>query len=84
MPFRQFLICRLCIVDDGDEPVPIVSDVEDHIVTHRVGILERVADLGEIVPSNRLDDARPRCYFVRGIWVVSHCFTQVLTRNDMH
>jgi len=84
VPLGLFFICRLCVVDDGDKPVPLVTDVKDHIAIHRVGILERVANFREIVPSNRLDDARPRCYFIRGIWVVSHCFTQVLKRNDIH
>jgi hypothetical protein len=27
-------------VNDGDKPVPIASDVEDHIIIHIVGIRE--------------------------------------------
>ncbi len=84
MPFRlPFLRC-LSIVDDGYKPVPVVPDVKDHVVVHRIGILEHAANIIKIVPANRLDNGGPGFDFVRRIWVAFHRLLQVLTRNDMH
>lgn len=76
--------CRLSVVNDGDEPVPIAPDVKDHVTVHSISVLERAANIIEIVPANRLDDGDPGFDFVRRIRVVSHCLTQMLTHNDMH
>jgi len=64
-------------VDDGDKPVPVLSDVEDHVAIHGIGILKHAAHFRKIVPPDRLDDAHPRFDFVRRL-------AQVPTRNDMH
>ena len=74
----------LGVVNDGYKPVPVVPDVKDHLAVHRIGILEYAANIIEIVPANRLDNGDPGFDFVRCIWVVFHCLTQMLTRNDMH
>jgi len=67
-------------VDDGDEPVPVLSDVKDHVATDRIGILEHAAYFRKIVPSGRLDDAHPSFDFVRRIRVAFHRLAQMLTR----
>jgi hypothetical protein len=74
----------LCIVDDGDKPVPILSDVKDHVVIHMIGVLKYPANFRKIVPSDRSDDAQPRFDLVRRIWVAFYRLPQVFTRNDMH
>ena len=84
MPFRLLSLRRLCIMDDRDQPVPIVPDVKDHVTIHIVGILKHAANFRKIVPPDRLDDARPRCNFVRRIRVVFDRLAQMLARNDMH
>ena len=84
MPFGLPFIRRLCIVDDSDKPVPILSDVKNHVVIHKIGILKHAANFRKIVPPDCLDDAHPRFDFVRRIWVALHCLAQMLPRNDMH
>ena len=78
------IIRRLCIVDDGDKPVLILSDVKDHVIIHKIGILKHAANFRKIVPPDCLDDAHPRSDFVRRIRVAFHRLAQMLTRNDMH
>ena len=73
-----------CIMDDGDEPVPILSDVKDNVAIHKIDILEDGANFREIVPSHRLYDTNPRSYFIRCIREGRHCLAQMLACNDMH
>lgn len=84
MSFGLPFIRRLCIVDDGDKPVPVLSDIKDHVAIHRIGVLKHPANFRKIVPPDRLDDARPRFDFVGRIRVAFHRLTQMLTRDDMH
>ena len=84
MPFRLPFLGRLCIVDDRDQPVPIVPDVKDHVIIHIVGILKHAANFGKIMPTHGLDNAHPRCNFARRIWVFLDRLAQMLTRNEMH
>ena len=84
MPFSPPFIRRLRIVDDGDEPVTILSDVKDHVVIHMISILEHPANFRKIVPPDRLDNAHPCFDFVRRIPVAFHRLPQMLTRNNMH
>jgi hypothetical protein len=84
MPLSLPLICCLSIVDDGYKPVPVVSNVEDHVPIDKIGIFEHATNVIKIVPPDRLDNGGPSLDFVRRIWVVFHRLPQVLTRNDMH
>lgn len=72
MPFGLHFTHRLCVVDDSYEPVPLVSDVKDHVGIHKIGVLKHVANLREIVPPDCLNDGRPRFDFVRRILVTFH------------
>ena len=65
LPFTR----RLRIVDDGDKPVPVLSDVKDHVAIDKIGILKHAAHFRKIVPADRLDDAHPSFDFVRRIRV---------------
>jgi hypothetical protein len=71
-------------VDDGDKPVPVLSDVKDHVAIHGIGVLKHAEHFRKIVPPNRLDDAYPRFDFVGRIWLAFHRLAQLLTRDDMH
>ncbi len=84
MPFGPPFIRRLCVVDDGDKPVPILSDVKDHIVIHMIGILKHPANVRKTVPPDRLNDAHPRLDFLPRIRMAFHRLAQMLTRNDVH
>jgi hypothetical protein len=74
MPLRLPLLRRLCIVDDGYKPVPVVPNInmKDDVAFYRIGIRECSADRIKIVPANRLDNGGPGCHFVRCIWVGFH------------
>ena len=84
MSLGSLLIRCSCIVNDCDEPVPVLPNVENHVSLHIVGILESAANLQEIVPSNPFDDNHPCFNLVRRIWVVLHGLVQMLMRDDMH
>jgi hypothetical protein len=75
---------RLCIMDDGDEPVPVLSDVKDQVAIHRIGIFKRAVHFCKIVPPDRLHDSHPRFDFVRPNRVAFHRLAQMPARNDMH
>ena len=78
LPFTQCF----GIVDDCYKPVPVVSNVEDHVAIDKVGILEHAANFTKIVPWGHLDNGGPCHYFVRRIRVAFHRLLQMLTRND--
>jgi hypothetical protein len=61
MPLGSLLIRCFRVVNDGYEPVAVPPNVENHITVHIVGIFERAANLGKIVPANLFDD-RPVKY----------------------
>jgi hypothetical protein len=52
MSFGLHFSRRLCIVDDGDKPVTVPSDVEDHVAIHVIGILEHAAHFVKTVPAD--------------------------------
>lgn len=84
VPFGLLFIRRLCKVDDGDQPIPVLSDVKDQVAIYRIGIFKRAAHLCKIAPPDRLNDSHPRFDFVRRIRVALHRLAQVPARNDMH
>ena len=84
MALRLPFLCRLSIVDDAYQPVPVVPDVKDHIAVCKIGIPKRSADPFSIVPADRLDNRGPGFDFVRSIEVGFQGLPQVLTRNDVH
>ena len=59
MPFGLHFSCRLGIVNDGDKPVTVPSDVKDYVAIHVIGILEHAANFVKIVPADSLDDTHP-------------------------
>ena len=84
MPLGSLLIRCFRIVNNCDEPVAVLPEVENHIPFDIVGIFERAANLGEIVPSNLFDYRHPCFDLVRRIWVLLHSLIQMLARDDMH
>jgi hypothetical protein len=71
-------------MNNGDKPVSVMSDVEDHISIHRIGTLKRAANFVNIVPSDFLDNGNPRFYFIPRIWVLFTRLAQMLAGNNMH
>ena len=84
MPLGSLLIHCFRIVNHCDEPVAVLPEVENHISLNIVGIFERAANLGEIVPSNLFDYRHPCFDLVRGIWVLLHGLVQMLPCHDIH
>jgi hypothetical protein len=82
MPFGVNSLGCLCIVDHRDKPVPVSSDVKDHVVIHGIGVLKDAANFRKIVPANCLDDCDPCFDFVRRIRIAPHRFAQMLARDD--
>jgi hypothetical protein len=82
MPFGVNSLGCLCIVDHRDKPVPVSSDVKDHVVIHGIGVLKDAANFRKIVPANCLDDCDPCFDFVRCIRIAPHRFAQMLARDD--
>ena len=84
MPLGSLLVRCSCVVNDRDEPITVLPNVENHVSLHIVGILERAANLQEVVPANPFDDYHPCFNLVRRIWVLLHGLVQMLARDDMH
>lgn len=84
MPFGLHFFRRPCIVDNGDKPITVPSDVKGHVAIHVIGILKHDANFVKIVPADPLDDTHPRFDFVRRIRVAFHRLAQMLSRNDEH
>jgi hypothetical protein len=84
MPLGSLLVRRSRVVNDRDEPVTVLSNVENHVSLHIVGLLERAANFREIVPSSPFDDNNPCFDLVRRIRVLLHGFVEILVRDDMH
>jgi hypothetical protein len=82
MPFGVNSLGCLCIVDHRDKPVPVSSDIKDHVVVHGIGILKDTANFREIVPAYGLDNTDPRSDFPRRIRIAPHRFAQMLARDD--
>src|SRR6202022_308919 len=53
MSFRTFLICRLCIVNDRDEPVAVSPDVEHHVSVDVVGVAKHEPNFRKHEPNFR-------------------------------
>ena len=84
MPFGLFSFYRLYVMDDGDQPVPIIADVKNHELAHRIGMLEDGPHLLKIMPVRSLDDGLPRSDFVRRLLVGFCRLQQVLFGDDVH
>jgi len=79
----HFFLC-LRVVDNGDQPVPVSSDVKDHVAIHGIGVLKHAANFVKIVPADPLDNTHPRFDFVRCIGIAFHRLAEMLSRNDDH
>jgi len=84
MSFGVHFFRRLCIVDNGDKPITVPSDVKDQVAIHVIGILKHAANFLKIVPADPLDDTHPRFDFVRRVRVACHRLAQALSRNGEH
>ena len=84
MPFGLFSFYRLYVMDDGDQPVPIIADVKNHELAHRIGMLEDGPHLLKIMPVRSLEDGLPRFDFVRRVLVGFCRLQQVLFGDDVH
>jgi hypothetical protein len=82
MPLGSLLVLCARVVNDRDEPVTVLSNVENHVSLHIVGILERAANFREIVPSSPFDDNNPCLDLVRRIRALLHGLMQMFARDD--
>ena len=84
MPHRYPVFILARVVDDGDQPVTVLADIEDHVTIHIVGILEDLANLDEIPPSGLTDDAEPSPNLFGGIRILPFGLRQMLARDNVH
>lgn len=84
MSLRSSLLSRFRVVNDGDKPVAILTNIEDYESFHVVGVLELAANLRKIVPSNLFDYSYPCLDLVRRIRILLHSLIQMLAGNDVH
>lgn len=71
-------------MDNGDEPIAISPNVEDHVPIHVVGILKHLSHFREAVPPNSFHNDRPGFNLIRRILVLLPGFVQVPAGNNMH
>lgn len=84
MSFGLQFFRRLRIVDNGNKPIAVPSDVKNYVAIHIIGILKHAAHFVKIVPTDPLDDTHPRFDFVRRIRIAFHRLAQMLSRDDNH
>ena len=72
------------VVDLDDKPVPVVTDVEDDVSIHIVGIFEDLSQLVEVSPFCSFGDLVPRGEFIGCVLIGLSSFDQAPLRNDMH
>lgn len=84
MSLRLPLAARFRVVNNRDEPVSILTNIEDYVPLHIVGVPEGVANFQKIVPSDPCNDCHPRADLVRRIRIPSHSLAQMLAGNDVH
>jgi len=59
MSLSQLFGDRLCVVNDDDQPVPVVSNVEDDETIDVIGIWKTTSNFGEILQSRGFYDFDP-------------------------
>ena len=75
---------RFCVVDNGYKPVTVTTNIEYYIAIDIISIGEESAKFGKIIPPDQLGNANPCFDLVRCIWILLHCFMQMLSRNEIH
>lgn len=84
MPLGLCFLDRFCVVDDRDQPVPVLPKIEDHVAVYIVGIFEPAPDIGEVAPPDGLDNADPCSDLIRRIRVPAYCLAEMPAGDDMH
>jgi hypothetical protein len=74
----------LCVVNNGNKPIPILTEVEDNVTIDIVGIPDRTTNFCEILPPHRFDDCRPGVDFVCGIWISIAGYLQMPSGDKVH
>lgn len=82
------LLIRFRIVNHREQSVSILANVKYHVSLDVVGVLECLANLQEIVPSNLVYDSCPRTDLVCSIGILFRSIVQMLARKhaveEMH
>lgn len=84
MPLGLLSFSRLYVVNDGDQSVPIVPDVEYHIIIHIISILEDASHFFKCAPSGSFHNLLPCLEFIRRILVGCCRFLQMLSCDNLH
>jgi hypothetical protein len=82
--FRGPTILHARVMNDGDQAVPVLTDIKNHIPLHIIGILENLPDFHEVTPPRGPRDFVPGHNLFGGIWILLHSSVQVLFGDDMH
>ena len=72
MPLGLPFFYRFYVMNDRDEPISVVSDVEDDIIIHIVGVLEDASHVLKFSPPSGFHNSSPFLEFVSGILVGLH------------
>jgi hypothetical protein len=71
-------------VNDGDKPISILPDVEDHISVDIIGIREHAPNLRKVTPPGSFDDRCPSSDFICRIRVALRGFVHMPSSDDVH
>jgi hypothetical protein len=77
-----FLLAR--VVNDGDQPVAILANVEDHVSIHIIGIFEDLPYFNEISPPRRACDSVPGPNLPGCFRILFFGLDQVLACDNVH
>jgi len=77
-------LVRFRVMNHRDQPIPILANIKNHVSLDVVGILEHIADLGEIMPANFFNDGRPCTNLLCRIGILFGSIVQMPSRDDVH
>jgi hypothetical protein len=71
-------------VNDGNKPISILPEVEDHVSIDIIGIREHAPNIRKVTPPDSFDDRCPGSDFICRIRVALRGPVQMPSSNDVH
>ena len=73
-----------CVVNDGDQPVTVLTNIEDYVAIHIVCIFEDLAHIYKIPPFSLGGNPAPGPDFLGSVRKLFFCPRQVLACDNVH
>jgi hypothetical protein len=71
-------------MDNGNEPITVPQNIEDHIAIHEISLRKHAAQFRKVVPPDRNYNTDPRSNFDPRVRVALNRFAKMFASNEMH